>query len=166
MFAWHCDRLATLSRLVSVLNWKVPYQLSVVAVTPGVTVAIVKVSLWSRGKVGRTVRVLGRRRGERGRSPVHPDWGGGVAGTVTEISDSLPGSSHTAKARAPEDAMPGRGAERLPGEPVQVEPIDQRGRPRLDGGLIVDIGPETVVITVAATRQLHRHRHKRPRPSL
>ena len=78
MFAWHCDRLATLSRLVSVLNWKVPYQLSVVAVTPGVTVAIVKVSLWSRGKVGRTVRVLGGRRGRRGRSPVHPDWGGGL----------------------------------------------------------------------------------------
>ena len=123
MFAWHCVRLATLSRhYKSLLNWKVPHQLSVVAVRSGLAVTIEKVSLWSRGKVGRTVRV--RRRGRRGRLPVDPDWGGGIAGTVEDISDSLPDSSHPADAPAPDQAMPGRRAKRLPGKAVHVEPID------------------------------------------
>ena len=67
--------------------------------------------------------VGGGRRG-RGRGPVHPDWGGGVAGTVEDISDSLPESSDTPEAPGPHDAMPGRGAKRLPGKSVHVKPID------------------------------------------
>ena len=105
------------------------------------------------------------RRGRRGRLPVDPDWGGGIAGTVEDISDSLPDSSHPAEAPAPDQAMPGRGGERLPGKAVHVEPIDYGGGPRLYGGLIVDVGPETA-ITVAATRELHRHRDKRTGASL
>ena len=62
----------------------------------------------------------GDRRGVRG----PPDWAGGIAGTVEDISDSLPDSEETPEAPGPEDAMPGRGAERLPGKSVDVKPID------------------------------------------
>ena len=55
----------------------------------------------------------GDRRGVRG----PPDWAGGIAGTVEDISD-------TPQAPGPDDAMPGRGAERLPGKSVDVKPID------------------------------------------
>ena len=89
-----------------------------------VTGTIVKVSVWSRGKVGRTVRVVSGGRRGRGRGPVHPDWGGGVAGTVEDISDSLPDSSHSPEAGVPEDARPGRGTEWFPGKSVPVKPID------------------------------------------
>ena len=123
MFAWHCVLLAS-SRLVSLLDWKVPDQLPGEAVSPGRPAGpVVKVSVWSRGKVGRTVRVLGGRR-EGSRGPVDPGRGGCLAGTVGDISESLPDSSDTPEAPGPHDAMPGRGAERLPGKSVHVKPID------------------------------------------
>ena len=92
------------------------------AVSSGLTLTRLKVSGWSGGKVGRTVRVVGGRRGRA--RPVHPGWGGAVTGTAEDISDSLPDSSHYPEARVPEDAMPGRGTERLPGKSVPVKPID------------------------------------------
>ena len=43
---------------------------------------------------------------------------------VEDISDSLPERSDTPQAPGPDDAMPGRGGERLPGKSVHVKPID------------------------------------------
>ena len=86
-----------------------------VAVSPGVTGTSLKVSVCSRGKVGRTVRVMaGDRRG------------GGIAGTFEVISDSLSDSSDPPEAPGTEDPRPGGrgGAERLPGKSVPVKPID------------------------------------------
>lgn len=114
--------MAAMALTVSLLDWKVPDKLSLLAVGPGLPAGpIVKVSVWSGGKVGRTVRVVAGGRG-RGRGPVHPGWGGALAGT--DISESLPDSSDPPKARGPDEAMPGRGAERLRGEAVDVKPID------------------------------------------
>ena len=52
--------------------------------------------------------------------------GGGIAGTVEDISDSLPDSSDPPEAPGTEDARPGGrgGAERLPSKSVPVKPID------------------------------------------